>query len=556
MRVLSRIYTLCMYLAHLQTKVKSSHHSKKRGIFRKAIRVRTKLIKPLFMSKFVRQDAWAQGGGFKDQTDNYTDLYWYAKGVGEMQSRALNDPNSWWFFAAIHGVDLNGWAKIQGTPKVPTLPVPDSTTQGKFWNQCQHSSWFFPPWHRGYLIALEAQVRTAIISLGGPSDWALPYWNYFENPKMPPAFQEQNLPDKTPNPLFVYQRFGRYRDEKGNIYIPKGEISKQCQQNKIYTNKSRFESAYGGGVSGFIQFGNTAGIPAGDLENNPHNNVHTLVGGRGGNPEVGGLMGNARYAALDPIFYLHHSNIDRMWAAWNSAGKQNPTDVAWLNGPTAQADRKFVMPMPNNVTWTFTPKEVSSLSEQSYGYDNLTLETSPTLLETHITRLQKLGIQSTEALLERSMETENEGELVGATEGKIQLGSTGAKTTVKLDKSSWENVPKSLMRASVSDIPDKVYVCLENVRGDMETNMLNILVNQQPIKSFSLFGLQNASEQDGHHGGSGLTFVLDITDIIDAMHLENALDIDTLDISIETDYAIPTDNNISVERIGVYRVKQ
>ena len=50
------------------------------------------------MATFTRANAWNNGGTFAN-----TDLLWYAKGVGAMQARTLNDPSSWWFFAAIHG---------------------------------------------------------------------------------------------------------------------------------------------------------------------------------------------------------------------------------------------------------------------------------------------------------------------------------------------------------------------------------------------------------------------------------------------------------------------
>jgi tyrosinase len=42
----------------------------------------------------------------------------------------------------------------------------------------------------------------------------------------------------------------------------------------------------------------------------PHNNVHKLVGG------VNGWMSYWNCAALDPIFFIHHSNIDRLWNIW------------------------------------------------------------------------------------------------------------------------------------------------------------------------------------------------------------------------------------------------
>ena len=50
------------------------------------------------MANFTRANAWNDGGTF----DN-PDLFWYAKGVGAMQALSLDNPNSWWFFAAIHG---------------------------------------------------------------------------------------------------------------------------------------------------------------------------------------------------------------------------------------------------------------------------------------------------------------------------------------------------------------------------------------------------------------------------------------------------------------------
>ena len=68
--------------------------------------------------------------------------------------------------------------------------MPDAANVKRFWKQCQHGSWYFLPWHRGYLLAFEANIRAAVIKLGGPADWALPYWNYFkpnEN-KLPAAF--------------------------------------------------------------------------------------------------------------------------------------------------------------------------------------------------------------------------------------------------------------------------------------------------------------------------------------------------------------------------------
>jgi tyrosinase len=40
-------------------------------------------------------------------------------------------------------------------------------------------------------------------------------------------------------------------------------------------------------------------------------------------------------AGQDPIFWLHHANIDRIWELWlaSGGGRANPTDAAWRNTP-------------------------------------------------------------------------------------------------------------------------------------------------------------------------------------------------------------------------------
>jgi tyrosinase len=48
----------------------------------------------------------------------------------------------------------------------------------------------------------------------------------------------------------------------------------------------------------------------GTLEDNPHNNVHNFVGG---------IMAGAG-SSRDPIFMMHHCNIDRIWWLWPQGG--------------------------------------------------------------------------------------------------------------------------------------------------------------------------------------------------------------------------------------------
>lgn len=505
------------------------------------------------MALYTRTNAWDSGGTLDNQI-----LYWYAMGVGEMQSRDLDDETSWWFFAAIHGeyvadTTYPGWGFIPAPPQVPTTPVPSTNVVDRYWNQCQHQSWYFPPWHRGYLVALEAQIRAAVVSLGGPSTWALPYWNYSgpgAEREIPPAFTQQSLPDGTPNPLFVAARFGPNND--GNIFVPIPPVSQSCQSNDVYTgsNSNTPRPGYGGPDTGFWHGGGISG----NLENNPHNFVHVDVGGNSPNGRIWGLMSDPGIAALDPIFYLHHCNIDRMWASWNANGNSNPTDLSWLNGPAAVGQREFVMPMPDGSAWVYTPALVNSLSLLDYTYDDLPVAApAPPVINMLSRRLRRLGAVPAARAQGAGVDSRDDSELVGVHEGVLRITSSGARATVRIDPSVGRRITASLATASETSLPDQVYLQLENVRGTRDAHKLAVYVNEKEAGTVALFGLRRASLEDGQHGGNGLTFELDITNIIDNMFLDNSLDVDSLDVIILPSQAVPIDANISVGRVSVYR---
>jgi tyrosinase len=48
------------------------------------------------------------------------------------------------------------------------------------------------------------------------------------------------------------------------------------------------------------------------LEDTPHGSIHSAVGTNKG-------MGVFEYAGRDPVFWLHHANIDRIWESWRRA---------------------------------------------------------------------------------------------------------------------------------------------------------------------------------------------------------------------------------------------
>src|SRR3569833_2161780 len=130
---------------------------------------------------YTRKNVYELGGDWADP------ILWYARGAAAMQAVVIVQPTSWRFYGAMHGIDAGLWQQLGYLSDSDIRP--SGNFQAIFWNQCQHGSWYFLPWHRGYLQAFEANVRAQVIKLGGPADWALPYWNYFKpnQSNLPPA---------------------------------------------------------------------------------------------------------------------------------------------------------------------------------------------------------------------------------------------------------------------------------------------------------------------------------------------------------------------------------
>ncbi|MGV0743829.1 tyrosinase family protein [Mycolicibacterium sp. XJ870] len=283
---------------------------------------------------FTRQDAWALSA---DETWPET-LVWYARAVRAMQAKPFSDPTSWRYQSAIHG--------LANTPPPPGAP----------WNECQHASWYFAPWHRMYLHHFEEIVRAEIIALNGPSDWALPYWNYERSAKaleIPPAFTEPTL-DGSANPLRVQQR--RSAVNAGMAMPPDFASSVDAMSDtEFVTPPSGIPGGFGGPMTGFHHGMDGA---KGDLENQPHDIIHGWVGG---------LMNNPDTAARDPIFWLHHANIDRLWESWRIKTGNNPTAAQWLN-------KTFQLRDKSGALVRMAVSEVLNTEKLNYTYDKLPAE--------------------------------------------------------------------------------------------------------------------------------------------------------------------------------------
>ncbi|NBF04583.1 tyrosinase family protein [Pseudomonas sp. Fl5BN2] len=520
----------------------------------------------------VRRDVWKLTGDWDDT------LLWYAKAVGVLQQRPITDPTSWRFLAAIHGFNEQMWRDAGYLKKGEKLP---SYVERKlYWKQCQHSNWFFVPWHRGYVVSFEKIVRDAIVKLGGPQDWALPYWNYNEGPQslqLPACFAARTLPQGGgPNPLYVERRYGP--DGDGKVVLVADLIQLGCLEDAV------FEGGYMGNPPGFggtpsTFSGHKSGIRGG-LEARPHNIVHTEVGGEDqvtpvppGTEPAQGLMSFPETAALDPIFWLHHANIDRLWQVWldSSADHQNPDVADWYNGPTG-LNRDFVVPTVSGHPWKFKVAQMlDTLAPQlDYRYD--TSAAQQPVVHPLLRRLTRLGLAadqvrqfSSQGLL---MSNDQNSELIGANHAPLDLVGNSVQTSVVLDKSSSQKVFNSLKsNLLVANLtpPDRVFLNLENIRGKRDSIVLQVYINLPPGADpalhpelragvLSLFGLCQASRADDDHGGHGITEVFEITDIIDTLHLNGITSADQLNIRFISKTPVRPEDQVTVSRVSITRL--
>lgn len=515
---------------------------------------------------YTRENVWELGGEWADP------ILWYARGVSAMKARALAEPISWRFYGAMHGIDPTLWKALGYLSASDPLPTP--AQQNTFWNQCQHGSWYFLPWHRGYLLAFEANIRAEVVKLGGPADWALPYWNYFKagQSALPTPFASADWPDGTgTNPLFVSQRYGPQND--GKVYVVLTQVNLKALADPVFTGVASGGSPGFGGVdTGFAHAGQTHG----GLETQPHDWVHGLVGGSDpNNPQSPGLMSDPDTAGLDPIFWLHHANIDRLWEVWRQspATHVDPTAANWLQGPTSTGERIFAMPMPDGTTWNYTPTDVADYAKLNYQYDDVSpVASSPPGRRHRLGLTAEAGPESAEVLMADSqpnVKTETV-ELVGASAAAVSLQGSGVSASVVLDPTVLPKVSASLRlfasapASAPTPDPDRVFLNLENVRGVSDATAFQVYVGlpdgANPANhpellagSVALFGVRKASRADDEHGGQGLTFVLEITDIIDALHLNNALNIASLPIRLVPVSPVPAVAQVTIGRISVFR---
>lgn len=173
----------------------------------------------------------------------------------------------------------------------------------------------FLPWHRVYLYVLEQHLQSLDPTV------TIPYWDWSRSHHVPSWLQG---PAGTPTVTNVNGTNIRVIRHPGNPnQLPDVTDVQNMLSDPDFTT---FED---------------------DLET-AHDGVHVWVGG---------TMHSIPTAPADPLFWMHHANVDRIWTSWQkNHSDENPS----LSPPDDTLD-----------PWTDTELKTRDISNYGYQYDAL-----------------------------------------------------------------------------------------------------------------------------------------------------------------------------------------
>jgi hypothetical protein len=169
----------------------------------------------------------------------------------------------------------------------------------------------FLTWHRVYLSVLEWWVQT----LPNCQNFSIPYWDWTVDRDVPDWLQNfkprviipdtERIPTQPPQPIQeesvdVNRTPGRDRESS----LPTRDDIKKCLEKPTFTD-----------------FTTTLELL--------HAHVHGWVGG---------TMSDILTSPADPLFWLHHANIDRIYTTWRTQHADTPSTIPTLSGSDLKMD--------------------------------------------------------------------------------------------------------------------------------------------------------------------------------------------------------------------------
>lgn len=428
----------------------------------------------LSLEQFLVRDAYAQVRRVRsalETVEGKRNLALYRKGVEIMRGTTLpaHNPLSWTFQANIHDYPATtdpdalfpGRRRNAQIQKHYELAYGGGGRKG-IWRTCSHfhdenpANIHFLTWHRMYLYFFERAIEKLV---GEP--FALPYWNY-TNPA------QRRMPSD-----FVRSKTGGKRNF---LYYPARQddfIDQGLPADTVRTRDAFLEQRFLHPTRGFNS----------ELEIRPHNVIHGAIGTLEG-------MGDTPKAARDPLFWVHHCNIDRLWESWrepdsNDRSGKDPTS------PPSYLAKPFDFAGPNGERISMTVADVlKTRNKLNVSYDHA----------------EPLPVQGGLSFAERA-EVQVAATQLSKSSGSGTLTKKGEQTTLEIKPSvsdqvslGFTNNPNSfyslVIDVEVSSQPGALY----EVYIDALKNAAGPETEKVKVDTFSMFGAGHG--QHAEHAGA------------------------------------------------------
>lgn len=429
----------------------------------------------------------------------------YAEGVKAMKALGAQNGRSWtfqWYIHATPQPKSQVISDVFGDTMGPARNLANDT-----WFTCQshlgQAEDYFLPWHRLYVLHFEEIIR----SITGREEFTLPYWDYTSaaSYSIPDEFQAKNRNDPLFSFLFVLNR------NKDGGSLLSADVNAGQPLNKHFTGPRNFLVLPDITQSDYSSF-------CGQLDQNLHGAIHVYTGD-------GTNMGRVPTAAGDPVFWLHHCNIDRIWAKWNASGGQNPTQTNGVNW----TDTKFFFVDSRGDRVEIAISSVASSSALPYSYDALPEVPVMPFVVAGSSPARNRRLLSSSALTPAPAGEE----LASPKPIAVQLGA--APQTVRLVPTESQNRLLTIAPEFQVGGPSRLVLMLKDVQAqadpnttyqvflDLPPNASSEVADQHYVGLLNFFGV--TVESDAPHGGRTVEF--DVTDVVARLRDRNNLQNDT-----------------------------
>ncbi|KAI8057866.1 hypothetical protein BDF22DRAFT_662631 [Syncephalis plumigaleata] len=207
-----------------------------------------------------------------------------------------------------------------------------------------HASPVFLPWHRAFLHKFERALQDVDTTV------TLPYWDWSYDSQAPEA-----------SVVLSAEYFGG-NGRPGDQCLTNGQFFEYRPMYKTTIDKNNAINSFHSTEVVQQLITKTDDFPefTRKLESIMHARVHIGLGGHM----------NTMQSAVDPIFYLHHAMIDKIWATWQRIHSHKAKSYSGTMRDGSKADANHVM-LPWN---DLRVREVFSTRNLCYEYAELTEE--------------------------------------------------------------------------------------------------------------------------------------------------------------------------------------